>query len=168
MSLSQENINKLCITGLYKCEPVLEWLPSYKRDDPYWCRNWTFRVRKYDDDYYMYDTYWATGDDYPVELTDENFDKFKLVFDFNDVEKFSGSYIQWLTYPDDQRWCISIDSGGINNGKRFILKGATPLKERVIAELKDKIEYDERELEYRKTELKMVEEDKVDLRFIQL
>lgn len=168
MSLSQENINKLCMTGLYRCEPVLEWLPSYKRKDPYWCKNWTFRVHEYKGKYYMSDTYWATGDEYPIELTDEIFDKFKLVFDFNDVEKFSGSYNQWLTYPDDQRWNVSIDSGGINNGRYFILKGAMPLKERVLARLKDKIGMLEGELEYKKICLKRVEEDKMDLRFIPL
>ena len=166
MSLSQENINKLCMTGLYKCEPVLEWLPSFKRDKPYWCKNWTFRVYEYKDRYYMGDTYWVSGDDYPVELTDENFDKFELVFDFNDVEEFRGSYKQWLTYPDDQRWSVSIDSGGITNRKHFILKGAMPLKENVIARLNDEIEYLEGELEYRKRKLKMVEDDKVDLRYV--
>lgn len=168
MSLSQVNIDKLNMNGLYHCNPVPEWLPSWKRDNPYWCRNWTFRVRKYDDDYYMYDTYWATGDENPVLLTDENFDLFELVFDFNDVEKFSGTYNQWLTYPDDKRWNVSIDSGGINNGRYFILKGAMPLKERVLARLKDKIGMLEGELEYKKIYLKRVEEDKMDLRFIPL
>ena len=166
MSLSQENINKLCMTGLYRCKPVLEWLPSYKRNDPYWCKNWTFRVREYKGKYYMSDTYWATGDDHPIELTDEIFDRFKLIFDFNDVEKFNGSYNQWLTYPDDQKWNIPVDSGGMSNSRFFIRKGAMPLKERVVARLNDEIKYLEGELGYRKTKLKMVEDDKVDLRFV--
>ena len=166
MSLSQENLNKLCMTGLYKCEPVLEWLPSYKRDDPYWCKNWTFRVHEYKGKYYMSDTYWTTGDDHPIELTDEIFDRFKLIFDFNNVEKFNGSYNQWLTYPDDQKWNIPIDSGGRSSSRFFILKGAMPLKERIVARLNDEIEYLERELEYKKTKLRCVENDKVDLRFV--
>lgn len=156
------------MTGLYQCEPVLEWLPSYKRNDPYWCKNWTFRVYEYKGKYYMGDTYWSIGDNHPIELTDENFDKFKLVFDFEDVERFNGTYNQWLTYPDDQRWNVSIDSGGINNGRYFILKGAMPIKERVLARLKDKIGMLEGELEYKKMDLERVKEDKIDLRFIPL
>ena len=47
MSLSQENIKKLCMTGVYRCDPVISWIESWRRDDPYHCINWTFRVKKY-------------------------------------------------------------------------------------------------------------------------
>lgn len=91
MNLSEENINKLCMTGIYRCDPVLSWIPSWRRDNPYHCINWTFKVRKHDgsNKYYMYDTYWSTGDGLIVELTDENFNKFELLFDMNDVRKVS-------------------------------------------------------------------------------
>lgn len=35
MALSQKNIEKLRMNGIYRCDPVLEWLPSYKRNNPY-------------------------------------------------------------------------------------------------------------------------------------
>lgn len=166
MSLSQANIDKLNMNGLYHCNPVLEWLPSWKRDNPYWCRNWTFRVRKYDDDYYMYDTYWSTGDDYPVKLTDENFDKFELVFDFNDVEEFKCSYLKFETYADEDRFRVAVDSGGVNYPKYFIRKDAMPQKDLVILRIQNEIAVLQGELDYKKKELEDVINDKVDLRWV--
>ena len=166
MSLSQANIDKLNMNGLYHCEPVLEWLPWWKRDNPYWCRNWTFRVRKYDDNYYMYDTYWSTGDDYPVKLTDENFDKFELVFDFNDVEEFKCGYLKFETYTDEDRFCVAVDSGGVTYPKHFIRKDAMPQKDLVISRIQDEITDLQRRLDYKKKELEDVINDKVDLRWV--
>ena len=55
-TLSKENVNKLNLNAIYRCEPMLEKLPSYKRNDPYWCCNWTFKPQLVDGEYYMYDT----------------------------------------------------------------------------------------------------------------
>ena len=137
--LSQENIKKLHIDGIYRCDPVLSWLPSYKRDDPYWCRNWTFKVRERNGKYFMYDTYW-TGDDYPVELTNENFDKFEYLFDLNDIQ-YVNSYENWLEYPEEDRWRIPLDSGGTNYAKYVVRRGVKKVKERVIERLKRDIDY---------------------------
>ena len=166
MGLSQENINKLCMTGLYKCKPVLEWLPSYKRNSPYWCKNWTFRVGRYKDEYYMRDTYWATGDENPVLLTDENFDLFELVFDFNDVEKFNGEYQKWITYGYDDRFRVAVNSGGINYPVYFIRKGAKPIKEAVVERLRHEISLLENDLKYKQNTLRQVENDELDLRYV--
>ena len=137
--LSQENINKLHMNGIYRCDPVLEWLPSYKRDTPYWCKNWTFRIRK-SNKYYMYDTYWSTGDEYPIELTDENFDKFEYLFDLNDIQ-YVNSYENWLEYPEEDRWRIPLDSGGTAYAKYVIRRGAKKIKERVIERIQRDIDY---------------------------
>ena len=136
--LSQENINKLHLNGIYRCDPVLSWLPSYKRDNPYWCRNWTFKIRK-SNKYYMYDTYWSTGDEYPVELTDENFDKFEYLFDLDDI-KYVYDYSSWLEYPEEDRWCVGLDSGGMNHPKYVVRKGAKKIKERVVERMKREID----------------------------
>ena len=137
--LSQENIDKLHMNGIYRCEPVLSWLPSYKREDPYWCRNWTFRVRK-SNKYYMYDTYWSTGDEYPIELTDENFDKFEYLFDLDDV-RYINSYENWLEYPDEDKWRVGLDSGGIRYPKYVVRHGTKKVKERVVERMRRDIEY---------------------------
>lgn len=86
--LSEENILKLCMTEVYRCDPVKEWLPSYKRDTPYHCCNWTFQARKFEDNYYIVDTYWCT-DSMTVKLTDDNFDIFEFLFDMNEVTRIS-------------------------------------------------------------------------------
>ena len=165
--LSQSNIDKLCMTGLYKCDPVLKWLPSYKRDNPYWCRNWTCKVKKRGDDNYMYDTYWASGDEHPVKLSDENFDKFELIFDFNDVEEFRGDYQKWITYDYDDRFRVRVDSGGINYGRYFVRKGAQPMKDAVIERLEQEIRLLENELDLKRRDLHGVKSgEKVDLRWV--
>lgn len=138
--LSQENINKLHNNGLYKCEPVLSWLPAYKRDNPYWCRNWTFKVRNHGNKYYMYDTYWSTGDENPIELTDENFDKFELMFDLDKI-KFINAYQDWLEYPEKDRWRVAIDNGGLNYAKYVVRKDAKKLKTAIIERLQRDIDY---------------------------
>ena len=138
--LSQENIDKLHMNGIYRCDPVLSWLPSYKQDNPYWCRNWTFQVRKRDGKYYMYDTYWSAGDDYPVKLTDDNFDKFEYLFDLNDIQ-YVNSYENWLEYPEEDRWRVPLDSGGINYAKYVVRRGVKKVKERVVERMQRDIDY---------------------------
>ena len=129
--LSQKNIDKLHEKGIYRCEPVLKWLPSWKRDNPYWCKNWTFRVVKYGEKYLMYDTYW-TGDEYPIELTDENFE---YLFDL-DAVRFVNDYSRWLEYPEEDRWHVGLDSGG---DKYIVRRGAKKVKERVVERLEREI-----------------------------
>lgn len=146
--LSQENIDKLNMNGIYRCEPVLSWLPSYKRDNPYWCRNWTFRVRRSrSGKYYMYDTYWS-GDEYPVELTDENFDKFEYLFDLDDI-RYVNTYTDWLEYPEEDRWRVGLDSGGINYPKYVVRRGSKKVKDRIVERMKHNINYLKQELAYK-------------------
>ena len=161
MALSQKNIEKLRMNGIYRCDPVLEWLPSYKRDNPYWCKNWTFRVRQSKSGkYFMYDTYWATGDEDPVELTDENFDKFEFLFDLDDIQ-YVNSYDSWLEYPEEDRWNVALDSGGIHYSKCVVRKGAQKIKDRVVERLKREIEYLKSELAYQEKTLQKVESGEI-------
>ena len=156
MSLSQENINKLCMTGIYHCDPVLSWIESWRRDTPYHCINWTFKVRKYErsselDKYYMCDTYWSTGDNLSVELTDDNFDKFEFMFDMNEVHKVSPP--DFYDYNEEDRWHVALDSGGYQYSKHYyVRKGAKKNKEVLLERLN-------RELESLKSQVKWKEDE---------
>ena len=152
MSLSQENIDKLCMTGIYKCEPVRSWLPSWRRDNPYHCINWTFKVRQYSDGtYVMYDTYWSGSDGFHVELTNENFDKFELLFDLNEMQRISPP--DYYDYDEEDRYHLALDSGGYQYSKYyFVRKGAKKNKEKELDRLN-------RELESLKRQVKLKEEE---------
>jgi len=160
--LSNDKINKLCMSGIYKCDPMLEKLPSYMRDNPYWCHNWTFRVAEDNGDYYMWDTYW--GNNFCILLTDDNFEKFEFLFDSNEVEFYRGSH--WDEYPDNQKWRVRLDSGGNTNPKLLIKHGAKPVKERVVKRLLEEIKSLENQVEDKKRSLTLVNNDKVDLRYV--
>lgn len=160
--LSQENIDKLCMTGLYRTSPDFI---GFRGSDPYWCRNWTFRV--FHDDlgnYCMNDTYWSSNSN-SFSLTDENFNKFELLFDLNEVEEYKMKNI--LDYAEEDRWMgVPMDSGGWRFPKNFIRKGSMPVKERVVARLKDEIERVEFELKDKKRMLQRVENDEIDLKYV--
>ena len=90
-SLSQENIDKLCMTGVYIANPN-DFYEGFANRDPLWCRNWTFRVRQdRNGDYCMDDTYWSSAPN-SISLMDSNVDKFTLLFDLNDFELYIGFY----------------------------------------------------------------------------
>ena len=147
--LSQENIEKLHMNGIYKCTPVLEWVPSYKRDNPYWCKNWTFRVKESKSGkFYMYDTYWSTGDEYPVELTDENFDKFEFLFNLDEI-RYVNSYGDWCEYSVNDRWRVPLDSGGMEHAKYVVRRGAKKIKECVIERMQREISYLKQDLSHK-------------------
>ncbi len=162
MALSQENIDKLCLTGLYKCDPVLKWLPEYKRSDPYWCKNWTFKVRHSGNSYYMVDTYWSSNS-FSVELNDDNFSKFTLLFDFNDVVECS---YNWDDYDDNDKWFVATDSGGWNHAKHYIRKDAVPVKAWVVGRISREIEGLKHDLESAEHLLEQVKNDEIDLRYV--
>lgn len=90
--LSQENIKKLVMTGLYRHEPDKKYRPQLYWNDLYHCYNWTFTVKhnKDTDQWYMVDTYYHEKS---IELTNENFEEFEFIFDVNEVEPYSGKNI---------------------------------------------------------------------------
>lgn len=161
MALSQENINKLCMTGIYHCDPVLSWIESWRRDDPYHCINWNFKVVKYDnsDKYYMRDTYWSGGDGLRVELTDENFDKFEFLFDMNEVHKVNPP--DFWDYDEEDRWHIALDSGGFRFSKHYyVRKDAKKNKEILLERLNRELESLKRQVRCKEEEIaKVLAED---------
>lgn len=164
MSLSQENINKLCMTGVYRCDPVLSWIEYWRRDDPYHCINWTFRVEKYEntdgpDKYYMRDTYWSGGSGLSVELTEENFDKFELLFDMNEVHKVNPP--DFYDYNEEDRWHIALDSGGYRlSNHYYVRKDAKKNKEVLLERLNRELDSLRRQVKWKEEEIEKVKQNK--------
>lgn len=143
--LSKENREKIIKTGLYSANPdkkLQQW-----DGDPYWCKNWTFIVEEDEDDVYMVETYYK---DTYILLTDDNFEKFSLIFDFNDVcrENYPEEYDKKDVYY------VSVDSGGMTIPKTYRKKLAKrpvermiELTEREVKVLEDKLKFARNELE---------------------
>ena len=139
MSLSKENVNKLCMTGVYRCDPIASGLgKGESRESLYWCRNWIFRVQKNSDNTYsMVDTYWSSGSESFV-LTDENFGKFKFLFDLNEVKRVSST--DFYDYNEDDRWFVAMDSAGWQYSKwYYVRKDAKKNKDLLLSRLNDEL-----------------------------
>lgn len=162
--LSKENVEKIVKTGLYKHEPDKKYRSSLYWDNMYHCFNWTFKVKHNEnkDIWYMVDTYF--NDKY-IELTDENFNEFEFLFDFNEVDKHSGKNI-W-EYDDDDYWHVAVDSGGMYcGGKYFVKKGATKSKEKVLERIEGEIRSLERQIESKKADYQRVQNDEVNINWV--
>jgi len=163
--LSKMNINKICRTGLYKHEPVASWRGSMYASDLYWCFNWTFKpiYDKSNKCWYMVDTYY--NDKY-IELTDENFEEFEFIFDFNKVHSVAKSF-NFEDYDESDYWYnVAIDSGGHQYGKAFIKNDAKRIKSKVIERYEYEIAGLERQLKYKKEQLKKIKNDEIDLTYV--
>lgn len=162
--LSKENVEKIVKTGLYKHEPDKKYRSSLYWDDMYHYFNWTFKVKhnERNDTWYMVDTYF--NDKY-IELTDENFDEFEFLFDFNEVEKHTGKNI-W-EYDENAYWHVAVDSGGMYcGGKYFVKKGATKSKEKVLERIEGEIRSLERQIESKKADYQRVQNDEVNINWV--
>ena len=163
--LSKKNIDKLCMTGMYRHEPVFGWRGDLYANDLYHCFNWTFNPKHYeeDDTWYMVDTYF--GNKY-IELTDENFDGFEFVFDMNEVAKVSNDF-HFEDYNESDYWYkFASDSGGWAYAKSFIKKDAKKIKDNVIKRYEDEISGLERTLEYKRNQLARIINDEIDLKYV--
>ena len=150
--LSKENESKVIASGLYKHKPDVMLRGSLYSNDLYHCCNWTFKPRQYrDGSWHMVDTYWGGGDcGFVIELTDNNFNDFELIFDFNDVTPTN--YPE--EYDDEDTYWVAIDSGGMYcGGKHFVKKSAKKSKDKLISRCKDEIASCERNLKSLKKEL---------------
>lgn len=150
--LSKENYDKLDENFLYKKVPKRDPNETYIGCTPisYWCKNWTFRVKKHNGKAFMYDTYWTVQENY-IEVTDENINEFEVIFDMIKVRITSKEFID--EYNKEDVFCEAIDSGGISYPKYFVRKDAKKSislqiekKKEEIRRLKSKLEYAEREL----------------------
>lgn len=161
--LSKEKIDKLVLTGLYKHEPDKRYRPSIYWNDLYHCYNWTFRVKHREDDntWLMVDTFFG---DKSIELTDENFDEFEFVFDFNEVKKHSGENIE--EFDDNDWWRVAIDSAGRLRCKYFVRKGATKNKEKILARIENEIKHLEQQIRYKKQVYERVMKNEVNLDYV--
>ena len=162
--LSKENAEKLVMTGLYRHEPDKSYRSSLYWDNLYHCFNWTFKVRHHesDDTWLMVDTYF--GDKY-IELTDDNFDEFEFLFDFNEVTKHSGEHI--CEYDEKDWWHVAVDSGGMYcGGKFFVRKGAIKNKEKVLSRIEDEIKYLEYQIQSKKHDYEKAQNNEVNLDYV--
>lgn len=163
--LSKENIEKICKTGLYSHKPEPSWRSSVHQNDLFWCFNWTFKPRyeKSNNTWYMVDTYY--GDKY-FELTDENFEEFKFMFDFEKVHSVSNSF-NFDDYDEsDYYYNVAVDSGGRRYGKSFIKNDAKRIKSKVIERYEYEIAGLERQLKYKKEQLEKIKNDKISLDYV--
>jgi hypothetical protein len=95
----------------------------------------------------MVDTYWGGGNGLVIELTDENYDEFELIFDFDEVKQINNPE----DYEYEDVYHVAIDSGGIHcGGKYFINKNTKPSQQKLIQNCKGEIEF----CEYRLSRLK--------------
>lgn len=162
--LSESNVEKLVMTGLYKHEPDRRYRGSLYWDNMYHCFNWTFKVmhNEKDDKWYMVDTYFS---DKYIELTDENFDEFEFLFDFEKVEKHSGENI--YEYDESDWWHVAIDSGGMYcGGKYFVRKGAIKNKEKVLKRIEEEIQSLKNKIDYNRKLYERVLKDEVNLKYV--
>jgi hypothetical protein len=143
--LSKENYDKLDENYLYKKEP--------KRDGEYtyWCKNWTFKVRKRDGNAWMYDTYFDSWDS-AIEVTDNNINEFEIVFDFREVKRIPDSSVD--EYNEEDLYRAATDSGGYSCGKLYwIKKDAVKSKDLLISKKQYEIESLKRKLKWAEDEL---------------
>ena len=148
--LSKENYDKLNENNLYKREPFKVGIS----DDLYWCKNWTFKVKKYDNgSAYMVDTYWGDAHDgLTFEVTDENINDFEFIFDFREVKRIHDDD-RW-NYEDEDVYTVATNSGGYSCGKLYWINKNTQKSKRLqIENIKYEIDKLERELICKREEL---------------
>jgi len=122
-----------------------------KLDIHYHCRNWTFKCHKWEDKngYYanMNDTYFG---DTAIKVTNQNIDKFEIVFDCREVEKTNCPE----EYDDNDLFHAATDSGGYSCGRLdWVRKCAKKSKEKLIYKTKNEIESAKRQLKSAEREL---------------
>jgi hypothetical protein len=143
--LSDYNIEKLKMNGLYTCKPNVKYRGKLFENNLYHCCNWTFDVyMNHEGNYFMRDTYWSSGDSVYIPLTDENIDEFELVFERDKVKSVRKDEVNQYENP----YRVAIDSGGWSYPKYFVSIDASKSKSLIIEEIDDKIRSLESELKY--------------------
>lgn len=145
--LSAENRAKIIPTGLYARE-IDKRTSTGASTHPYWCTNWTFVPRIYENEIILIDSYYQYSNSISYVLNDENINDFTLIFNYDDVREVKKTTYQ--EYADDDRFLVACDSGGRNYPKYFVKKTASPNKERQLYQVDSEIE----SLEYQLNRLK--------------
>lgn len=136
MTLSKRNYHKLSEHYLYQKDPIIN--ESYS--NVFHCKNWTFKVvKRADGRAYMYDTYFFSWDSHTIQVTDDNINEFKVVFDFREVKKINDSEAD--EYNEEDRYRVATDSGGYSCGHLYwAKKDAEKSHELLIKKTEEKIE----------------------------
>ena len=148
MKLSKENYDKLDENFLYKRQPIIDNSFSVGTvSGTYHCKNWTFKCRKNNGKAWMIDTYWGSGSGYNnYEVTDENVNEYKKIFDFREVKKINDYEID--EYEQNDLICAATDSGGYTCGHiHWVLKTAKKSQRLLIEKCKFKIASFKRQLQ---------------------
>lgn len=145
--LSAENRAKIFPTGLYARE-IDKRTSTGASTDPYWCTNWTFVPRIYENEIILIDSYYQYLNSISYVLNDENINDFTLILNFDDVREVEQTTYQ--EYADDDRYQVACDSGGRSYPKYFVKKTASPNKEKQLYQVDSEIE----SLEYQLKRLK--------------
>lgn len=161
MSLSKENYDKLNENFLYKKEPIIN--NSYyigNTSGTYWCKNWTFKVNKRNDNKaYMIDTYFNSWDS-SIEVTDENIDEFEVVFDFREVKRIRD--FERDEYNEEDLFRVATDSGGYSCGNLYwIKKDAVKSKDLLVNKKKQEIESLKNKLKWAENDLIRLEKGEI-------
>lgn len=165
--LSQKNIDKLCMTGLYRHEPDVKYRGLIYENQLFHCCNWVFEVKynKHEGKYQMVDNFWIDGSGLRIDLTDDNINEFELIFDKEEVTTDYGNNI-W-DYDESDRFYVAIGSGGAQFcNKWFIKKDAKKNKDKVVNRLNNEIESLESELLRKKQILEKVVHGDRDLKYL--
>lgn len=155
MNLSKENYDRLNKDYLYKTEPIIDNSFSVgTTPGTYHCKNWTFKVHKYEDGRaYMYDTYFDSSDSHTIQVTDQNINEFKIIFNFNEVKRISDS--EYNEYNKEDLYRAATSSGGYSCGKLYwVKKDAQKSKDLLIDKKKYEIESLKRQLKWAEDDLK--------------
>lgn len=158
MALKQELYDTIDPKGLYICEPRKGIRDRLHDDNLMHCCNWHFVPKFYENgEIWMTDTYW-TSDSTRIKLSDDNFDWFTKVFNFNEVKKINQSEAK---YYDCKVHHVALDSGGFYcGGQYFVAKYAEHSIDLEIKAAQEEIESAEWKLNYSKRKLEQLIEKK--------
>lgn len=141
--LSNHNIEKLSMNGLYTCDPNVKYRGKLYEGNLYHCCNWTFKIIKdSDSSYFMRDTYWNSGDSAHILLTDENINEFKMIFEWDKVKSIKSHE----TNQYENHYRVAIDSGGYSYPKYFVDVDATKKQILIVNEIDENIDRLKREI----------------------
>lgn len=141
MGLNKYNYDKLDVNCLYKMKDKKETERIKEiRYDPFWCRNWTFVVKKHDDGSAdMLDTYFTSYDSGAYSVTDENINDFEVIFNFNDMNRITEK--ESNDYFDEEVIRVGVDSGGrFSKNNCFVRKDLEKSKLKLILNARKEVE----------------------------